>query len=245
MSKPKNMTPEQEIEYRLRRKEIQRRHYEKNKDACLERTREWQAKQVDTPEKRESFNASKRAYNKANPEVRRRKLRRYREKHPERLAESYRDYWKRNKDRINARRKARYPKIRDQVKAAWERNKKAIMKRHAAYIARRLKTDPLFAFRKTLRSRTNFAFRAQNIPKSSKTEAMLGCSWAGLQTHIESLFLPGMTWGNRGKYGWHVDHVVPLSSAKNAEELVALCHYTNLQPLWAEDNLAKSNKLAA
>ena len=50
-----------------------------------------------------------------------------------------------------------------------------------------------------------------------------------------------MNWENRNL--WHVDHIIPLSSAKTEEELVKLCHYTNLQPLWAEDNLKKSNKI--
>jgi hypothetical protein len=50
-----------------------------------------------------------------------------------------------------------------------------------------------------------------------------------------------MSWSNHGK--WHIDHIIPLSSAKSKEELVKLCHYTNLQPLWALDNLGKANKI--
>jgi hypothetical protein len=61
------------------------------------------------------------------------------------------------------------------------------------------------------------------------------------KAHIEAQFHPGMSWGNYGQ--WHVDHIIPLASAKTAEELVALCHHTNLQPLWAEDNLRKGAKI--
>jgi hypothetical protein len=55
-----------------------------------------------------------------------------------------------------------------------------------------------------------------------------------------------MTWENHGVHGWHIDHIIPLSSAKDDIELLKkLCHYTNLQPLWAEENRIKSNKITA
>jgi hypothetical protein len=50
-----------------------------------------------------------------------------------------------------------------------------------------------------------------------------------------------MSWENRDE--WHIDHIIPLSSANSEEELYKLCHYTNLQPLWAEENIKKSNKI--
>ena len=52
-----------------------------------------------------------------------------------------------------------------------------------------------------------------------------------------------MTWDNYSYYGWHIDHIIPLSSANSDEELMKLCHFTNLQPLWYLENLKKSNKL--
>ena len=50
-----------------------------------------------------------------------------------------------------------------------------------------------------------------------------------------------MTWDNYGE--WHVDHIIPLSSAENEIELIELCHYRNLQPLWAKENLMKKDKI--
>ena len=55
--------------------------------------------------------------------------------------------------------------------------------------------------------------------------------------------MEGMSWDNYGYYGWHIDHIIPLSFAKTEEETYKLCHYTNLQPLWANDNLTKGKKL--
>ncbi|MNJ57854.1 hypothetical protein D3C77_534630 [compost metagenome] len=88
-----------------------------------------------------------------------------------------------------------------------------------------------------------FALTKRGYAKSSKTETVLGCSYEDLVKYLESKFLPGMTWENRGMFGWHIDHVVPLSSASSAEEIEKLNHYTNLQPMWAEDNWSKGAKM--
>jgi hypothetical protein len=58
---------------------------------------------------------------------------------------------------------------------------------------------------------------------------------------LEKQFVVGMSWDNRNK--WHIDHIIPLSSAKTEEEIYKLAHYTNLQPLWAEDNLSKGDTI--
>ena len=80
--------------------------------------------------------------------------------------------------------------------------------------------------------------------KSMKSSDILGCDWKTFKQHLESQFEEGMTWDNHGINGWHYDHIIPLSSAKTEEELYRLNHYTNLQPLWAEDNLRKSDKIS-
>lgn len=77
--------------------------------------------------------------------------------------------------------------------------------------------------------------------KSKRTEQILGCDIEYFAKHIERQFLPGMTWENRGE--WHIDHIVPVSSARDADEVEKLNHFTNLRPLWAKDNLAKCAKL--
>lgn len=79
--------------------------------------------------------------------------------------------------------------------------------------------------------------------KSGSAVRDLGCSVDFLKTYLESLFQSGMSWDNWTLNGWHIDHISPLSSfnLSNRDELLKACHYTNLQPLWAKDNLAKSN----
>jgi hypothetical protein len=77
--------------------------------------------------------------------------------------------------------------------------------------------------------------------KSKSTKEIIGIELDELKIYLETLFVDGMTWDNYGS--WHIDHIIPLSSAKNEEELIKLCHYTNLQPLYAIDNIIKSNKI--
>jgi hypothetical protein len=83
----------------------------------------------------------------------------------------------------------------------------------------------------------------KNNSKRGRTIELIGIDIVGLKNYLETKFTDGMTWENYGLYGWHIDHIIPLSSAKNEDEFTKLCHYTNLQPLWAEDNLKKSNKV--
>ena len=79
----------------------------------------------------------------------------------------------------------------------------------------------------------------------SSTVDFLGCSINKLKSHIEKKFINGMTWKNHGLFGWHIDHIIPLDSfdLTNHKQLAQACHYTNLQPLWAKDNLKKGIKI--
>jgi hypothetical protein len=77
--------------------------------------------------------------------------------------------------------------------------------------------------------------------KTTKTFSILGAEYEIVKLHLENQFKNGMTWENHGE--WHIDHIIPMSSAKNEDELYKLNHYTNLQPLWAKENLQKGAKL--
>lgn len=83
-------------------------------------------------------------------------------------------------------------------------------------------------------------FAGQNKP--SRSFELLGTDLEGFRAHIESLFTDGMCWEKMGGE-IHIDHIVPLASAKGTDEIWDLCHYTNLQPLWGPDNLSKGAKM--
>jgi len=94
----------------------------------------------------------------------------------------------------------------------------------------------------TLRCRLKIFVKQRNYKKNASITLMLGCSPSELRTYIENQFIKGMSWDNWALKGWHIDHIKPLASARTEEELLKLCHYTNLQPLWAYDNLSKGTK---
>jgi len=81
--------------------------------------------------------------------------------------------------------------------------------------------------------------------KSARTEKLIGITIPELKVYIEKQFKSGMTWENYGFYGWHIDHIMPLSSfnLEDPEEQKKAFHYTNLQPLWAKENLHKHSKI--
>lgn len=77
--------------------------------------------------------------------------------------------------------------------------------------------------------------------KTTKTFSILGAEYEIVKNHLEQQFKEGMTWENHGE--WHIDHIIPMSSANDEDSIVKLNHYTNLQPLWAKENLQKGAKL--
>jgi hypothetical protein len=105
----------------------------------------------------------------------------------------------------------------------------------------RRQTDPAFKLRCNLRSRIWVALKGKQKCKS--TVALVGCSIDELKTRLEKQFQPGMTWENRKE--WHIDHIRPCSKfdlLKESEQK-ACFHYSNLQPLWAIDNMRKGNRV--
>jgi len=105
----------------------------------------------------------------------------------------------------------------------------------------RRKVDPMFRMSGNLRKRTLAAFKSKSWHKNSGTKKLIGCDWNMAHDYLEHKFTEGMSWNNYGE--WHIDHIIPLCSANTEEELIKLCHYTNLQPLWAADNLRKHSKI--
>jgi hypothetical protein len=104
------------------------------------------------------------------------------------------------------------------------------------------KIDPNYKLCRILRARIDSALRGKQKVGSFIKD--LGCSIPELKEYIEKQFIPGMNWGNHGRKGWHIDHRKALANFNliDRKQFLEACHYTNLQPLWWYDNLAKSDK---
>jgi hypothetical protein len=154
-------------------------------------------------------------------------IKEYYEKNKERLKQKSRNVYEKNKLRYN------------QQSLLWNKinseKRKKITKKH--------KEKPEVKLKESVRHRIYIFLKRKNLKKNDKTIEIVGCSPSELKKYLEKQFINGMTWENHSLYGWHIDHIIPLSSAKTEEEIYKLCHYTNLQPLWATDNLKKLNKI--
>ena len=111
------------------------------------------------------------------------------------------------------------------------------------YIKEKRKSDSIFKLKSSVRNRLNNFLSVNNMRKTNGTFKMVGCTPEFLKEYLEKQFKTGMTWQNHKKKGWHIDHKTPLDSAKSPKDIEKLMHYTNLQPLWATENLKKGNKL--
>lgn len=154
------------------------------------------------------------------------------------------DYHLINRAKISARKRAYYL-LTKEIRLAYrkdyyKKNKEQLNQKNRSYKRTRYKTDINYKILRCLRSRLTCALAGST--KKSTTKNLLGCTIDDLKLHLESKFVEGMTWENYGE--WHIDHVVPCCKFEmSLESEQKLCfHFTNLQPLWAKDNLIKGSK---
>ena len=130
-------------------------------------------------------------------------------------------------------------------KATIERYKRYQKTEKYKKVIQKYRSKKIVKIRIKIRGNIGKIFRRLNITKNKTSFKYLGCSINKFKQHIEKQFKPGMSWENHGVYGWHFDHIRPVSSFNfNSKEDIQKCNnYKNFQPMWAEDNLKKSNKL--
>jgi hypothetical protein len=193
----------------------------------------------------EKYRNHQKKWRNENPDYMLNFLKIYYVENKEQLLEKQKKYYESNKNSIIKRNqeyvKNNQEKTLKNQKEYQGRNREKLQEYLNQYKKKRRQTDIIFKLRENLSHRTREIFKHFNTEKKNKTFDIVGCTPEFLKEHLEIQFIDGMNWDNRSE--WHIDHIIPLSSAKTEDELYKLCHYTNLQPLWAEDNLKKSNKI--
>ena len=135
-------------------------------------------------------------------------------------------YLKENREEIN------------RVKKLYKLNNREKVLQDKREYYQRKKNDPIFALTKRLRQGIYRSIRGVKLRSSLD---ILGCTEEKFKIHIENQFTDDMSWDRLNEI--HIDHIIPISSAETLEDVYRLNHYTNLQPLWAKDNLSKYNKI--
>ena len=213
---------------RERRSETVKKYYENNKEKVTEYHKNYYINN------KEKLKERHRIYFKNNKEKIIEQQKKYREDNKEKVTEYHKNYHINNRE-----------KIKNKVRIWYEKNKERSLEMNRRYIYNRYHADPNFKLTINLRNRFYKELREHLSTKKESSLVLVGCSIKKLKQYLESKFEEGMTWDNWSKYGWHIDHIIPCSSfdLTKEEEQKKCFHYTNLQPLWAKDNMEKSNKL--
>jgi len=198
-----------------------------------------------TPEQRKAYAEKCKEWRAKNPEKNAELKRAWRIANKEKSNITAKSWWQANADKRAVYGKNKYIRHRELIlarnKAYRSKNKDAIQSKKKEYVRNRRKEHTPYAIQMRIRSRFAHAMNRKGWSKDAPMQAIVGCSWEELKSHLESRFLPGMTWENRSE--WHIDHIIPCSTASTEEEMKKLFHFSNLQPLWREDNLRKGAKL--
>jgi hypothetical protein len=145
----------------------------------------------------------------------------------------YKNFYYNNRE-IEIQRQVNYQKNNDELV------KKGRNNRHQ----KNYDNNVLYKLKVNIRNRVKLFIKSVNFEvRTNNTYTIVGCTPEELKTYLEKQFTEGMSWDNHKLTGWHIDHIIPLSSAKTEEEVYKLCHYTNLQPLWCRENYKKGKKI--
>ena len=229
-------------ECKVCRREYQRQYhkknYEENKERYMEKAKEWYK------ENRERKQEKCKEWYKENKDAHKENGRKWYEENKERRLEKCKEWHKNNLGKASEYSKRWRDTNREKAQASqrdyYKRNKEKRLAYHKEYIRTNINAN----IAKKLRVRVWQALKGRATPSSSTLE-VLGCSIETLKKQFTSQFREGMTWEKFMSGEIHIDHIIPCSSfnLEDPEEQKRCFHCTNLQPLWAEDNLKKSAKL--
>lgn len=154
------------------------------------------------------------------------------------------EYYLINKEKIKIRQQNYYIQNKVSILARCKEYQQNNRQKINKYHKNRRKKDEKYRILHSLRVRLNSATKGL---VSDSTKELIGCSLEQLKIHLENRFTKGMNWQNYGRNGWHIDHIKPCTSfdLTDPKQQQECFHYSNLQPLWAKDNISKGNKISS
>ena len=208
---------------------------------------------INRKEYKEKNKERKKEYDKRwreeNKERNKERNKRYREKNKEKIKNFNKEYYQKNKEAIDLRNKKWKEKNKERVKELARKYREENPEKHRKWFRvwnqkyQPYKNNIQHKLRQRIRNRLQQALKG--CVKNGSAVHDLGCTIEELKIHLENQFEEGMTWENWKPDGWHIDHKKPLSKfdLTDPEQLKEAVHYTNLQPLWWNENLEKGNRM--
>ena len=204
-----------------KKKQTDQAYRERNKDKIKAQLKEYYRTHIDAIK----------AYNAEHKEEKSEYNRKYRIEHLEEINKRTKAYREANKDLV-----------REQRRISNQKHKDRIYKYRKEYNKVKMETDEMYRFKTKIRNFINKSFKRQNFTKNNGTFDLVGCNPQELKDRLYKTFYDNYGYEYDGKEDVHIDHIIPLKMAKTEEEVIKLCHYTNLQLLKARDNLIKNDK---
>jgi hypothetical protein len=171
----------------------------------------------------------------------------YQNEHKEEKKAYKKKYWEENKHRFVEDRKKYREAHREDMKRwhaeDYAKNRDKIISEGYKHKKERLKNDALFKYKENVRHLVYCSFKRKGHQKTSNTQEIIGCTFEQLKEHLNKTFYENYGVEYDGQETVHIDHIVPLATAKTKEDVIKLCHFSNLQLLKAKDNIEKSDKI--
>lgn len=222
-------------------------YYKKNKDSIQKKHKEYYSKyevkeRIRARTRTEEYKNRRREYEKTHKNIIKRKREKYYASHRTAIVAHNAEYRRKNPDKSRQWAKTYRERHKEQIakyqKEYAEKNRPKIRER----VNDRLHSDQLFKVKEQTRNMIRGSLRSKGHKKTSSTKDILGCDLDFFFEHLKR------TWFDRYGRPWngedfHIDHIIPLATAKTEDDVMRLCHYTNLRMLTPEENLDKHDKL--
>lgn len=222
-------------------------YYKKNKDKIQRKHKEYNSsyevkERIRARTRTEEYKNKRREYEKTHKDIIKRKRDRYYANHRDAIIAHNTEYRRKNPDKAHQWAKTYREKHKEQISEYHKKYINENREKHREHIRNRLHTDELFKVKEQTRNMIRYALRSSGHRKESSTKDILGCELDFFFEYLKD------TWAQRYGEPWsgqpfHIDHIIPLATAKTEEDVIKLCHYTNLQMLTPSDNRDKWDRL--